>query len=165
MRENSEKSDFFIESYVKKNHMLMKSNSTRVMRSMITLKMSLFDTKLRVHRKYAMWTYALYIHMCFPVFDHSYIYVGEECSELIGKASNFDSVEGQCKVLLPCNLLPGSLVWDKGKIAFRLVSELLQNILAQCVLTIVPKNTNLKIIRWISCELRHREGVSCDERE
>jgi len=64
MRENSEKSDFFIESYVKKNHMLMKSNSTRVMRSMITLEMSLFDTKLRVHRKYAMWTYALYIHMC-----------------------------------------------------------------------------------------------------
>jgi len=90
MRENPEMNDFL------KNHTIIKSDPLdRAMRfSVVAQETSLPDMKLQVQRKYAM--YSLYVlkTSVFP-YDHSDIYIGEECSELIGKAPNinFDFVE------------------------------------------------------------------------
>jgi len=72
----------------------------------------------------------------FPI-GHPDIYIGQDCTELIGAALNynFSSVEGfvRCKVLSPCDLFHPTSVSRAKQIVVRVVPKLLRNVLAGCL--------------------------------
>ncbi|XP_067205345.1 uncharacterized protein [Linepithema humile] len=92
----------------------------------------------------------------FPI-GHPTVYVGEECSVLIGEGPNynFDSVEGlvRCKVLAPRDLFHPMLPYRvRGKLLFALCRSCCETFSRQDC-THVPFEREFTGT-WVSCELR-----------
>ncbi|XP_032688843.1 uncharacterized protein LOC116852503 [Odontomachus brunneus] len=134
----------------------------------------IFDQKLRENQNIVTWHEVTdtekihYVDVCslypyvlktdaFPL-DHPDIYIGEECSALIGASPdfNFDTVEGlvRCRVLVPHDLFHPVLPYRvNGKLLFALCRSCCETF-SQTACTHDDSADREFEGAWVSCELR-----------